>query len=470
MDRAVSTARVGGGTAGRETPHAEPTPQATAPRRVPFNVVDELIHHLDVPAEPWTVQIEVAIDGRLAEDRLRAAVAAALARHPMARARRAPAFPWHTRFVWEIAGSPGNDPVHALDCADEAALAAARACFYSEPIPLDAAPSLRVQLVRRPDGDSLMLKVHHAASDGLGSFRVLLSIARAYAGVPDPVPAVDPLGGRDLGTLAGPAGLQARARRILAFLGGVRTVRARIAPEGEVDLPGFGFHTVALTSVETAALTAGREQGVTVNDLLLAALHLAIARWNDDHGVPCERIAVMTPVNLRPREHWHEMVGNFSSFVTVWTQRADRATPARAVAAVAARTRRLKRSRAAAALVDVLATQPWQPLLVKRALWPLLAHTRGRVLDTAVLSNLGALAEPPTFGLDGGQATALWFSPPVRMPIGVAVGAATVGGRLHLTLRYRHAQFSRQAAGRFANRYVEALRSLGAAGAAIAAA
>jgi NRPS condensation-like uncharacterized protein len=430
-------------------------------RRVPFNVVDELIHHLDAPGEPWTVQVEAETGGRLDEGRLHSAITAALARHPMARARRGSVPAWHRRLVWEIAPQAEHDVLQVVDCADEAALAAARARFYSEPVSLAAAPPLRVQLAREPVGDRLMLSVHHAASDGLGSLRILISIARAYAGVPDPVPDVDPLAIRNLGASLGEEHFADRAKRLLGFFGNVRKPRARVAPDGADHRPGFGFHTVRLPPGETAALTRKRLAGAaTVNDLLLAALHLAIARWNDAHGVPCERIAVMTPVNLRPRERWHEIVGNFSSFVTVSTRAHDRTTPARALAAVAERTGMLKRAQAAAALVDVLATQPWQPLAVKRAAWPLLAYVGNRVIDTAVLSNLGALREAPAFAPDGGRISGLWFSPPVLMPIGLAIGAATLDGRLHLTFRYRHALLSHGAAMRFAIGYVEALRDL----------
>jgi NRPS condensation-like uncharacterized protein len=460
MERGFSTSRQVE-TVGREGPSPPPRPAAGEPPRVPFNVVDELIHHLDVPAEPWTVQIEMRVDGRLDEERLRAAIAAALARHPMARARRAPSLPWHTQLVWEIRAEAERDVLAVLDCPDDDALATARTRFYSQRVSLVLAPPLRVQLVRHPAGDLLMLSVSHAASDGLGSFRVLVSIVRAYVGAPDVVPDVDPLGVRDVRALLGADGLPARVRRLLAFLAGVRKVRARIAPEGHTDRPGFGFHTVRLPPGETAALVGARAAGATVNDLLLAALHLAIARWNGEHGAPCGRIAIMTPVNLRPRERWHEIVGNFSSFVTVSTRPEDRTTPAGAVAAVAARTRRFKRSGAAAALIEILATQPWHPLLVKRTLWPLLSYTGTRVLDTAVLSNLGVLGDLPAFGADGGRVTELWFSPPARMPLGLAVGAATLGGRLHLTFRYRHLLFGPEAAARFADRYVEALHSLG---------
>ena len=43
------------------------------------------------------------------------------------------------------------------------------------------------------------------------------------------------------------------------------------------------------------------------------------------------------------------------------------------------------------------------------------------------------------------------------MPLGLSMGTATLGGRLHMTYRYRHPQFDRDAARRFAERYEAAL-------------
>src|SRR5215470_5666241 len=144
-----------------------PSPAAAEVRRVPFNVVDELIHHLDSPGEPWTVQVEAETGRRLDEARLGSAIATALARHPMARARRGAVPGWHRQLVWEITPHADHDVLQVADCPDEAALAAARARFYSEPVSLAVAPPLRVQLARQPAGDRVMLSVHHAASDGL---------------------------------------------------------------------------------------------------------------------------------------------------------------------------------------------------------------------------------------------------------------------------------------------------------------
>ncbi len=59
-----------------------------------------------------------------------------------------------------------------------------------------------------------------------------------------------------------------------------------------------------------------------------------------------------------------------------------------------------------------------------------------------------------------GSSTEVWFSPPVRMPLGISVGAVTTAGRLHLVFRHRHTQSSGDAASRFADRYMAELESL----------
>jgi len=49
------------------------------------------------------------------------------------------------------------------------------------------------------------------------------------------------------------------------------------------------------------------------------------------------------------------------------------------------------------------------------------------------------------------------FSPPGRMPLGLSIGAVTIADRLHLTLRYRRAQFGSEAGRSFMTLYRDAL-------------
>ncbi|HEY2724200.1 MAG TPA: hypothetical protein VGI84_05905, partial [Pseudonocardiaceae bacterium] len=77
-------------------------------------------------------------------------------------------------------------------------------------------------------------------------------------------------------------------------------------------------------------------------------------------------------------------------------------------------------------------------------------HVGDRFIDTAMLSNLGRIPDPPTFGEDSARRPPeLWFSPPCDPACSVAIGVATVGDRLNLVTRYRYEQFDPAAAGEF---------------------
>ena len=104
---------------------------ATTQQRVPFSVVDEAVYLLDNEVEPWSIQLEVRVEGTLEEARLRSAVAEALARHPMARARKATSRLAERRFHWEITTQPDLDPLRVVDCSNDDDVAALRADLQS---------------------------------------------------------------------------------------------------------------------------------------------------------------------------------------------------------------------------------------------------------------------------------------------------------------------------------------------------
>ena len=197
--------------------------------------------------------------------------------------------------------------------------------------------------------------------------------------------------------------------------------------------------------------------------MLVAALHLAIGRWNADHGARCRRVGVLVPANLRPREWRHDVVGNFSLPARISTTRRNRRDPSQALDAVVAQTRRKKRSGMGTALIEVVGRARRLPLWAKQAMVAALPLTGNRLVDTAMLSNLGLVTDLPSFpDQDGGpgDVVELWFSPPARMPLGLSVGAATVGGRLFLSFRYRHRLLGPEAADRFVETYLDALAGL----------
>jgi hypothetical protein len=186
---------------------------------------------------------------------------------------------------------------------------------------------------------------------------------------------------------------------------------------------------------------------------------VAIARWNSAHGRPSGLIRITMPVNARPQGQ-AGTAGNLSRLTTVSVPAPSGGWDlAGLVADVAAQTRPAKQqsgpqvdpaSRALAAA--------WWPPAVKRGVLRLALRTAGPLLcDTSLVSNLG-VAGPPRFG--AATVTDMWFSTSAHMPRGLSVGAVTVGGRLHLCLRYRRALFSEPSAARFAGLYAAALGNL----------
>lgn len=438
----------------------------TSAATVPFSVVDEAVHLLDSEAAPWSIQMEVRVAGHLDEGRLRAAFRHALAVHPMARARKAPSGRTEHADRWQIEPGVDVDPLRVVDCPDDGAVARVRQVLQGMAVPLAESPPLRARLARHPGGDLVMLNVNHAAMDAFGALGVLRSVARAYADgparPPERIAGPDPIRARDRLLHLVHADGHTRVRRRLALAEKLTDVvmrPARVVPEGPSGKAGYGFHHVSLPAPFTEALVHLDHPG-TVNDVLLAALHLAIAEWNAQRGEDCGRIGVLVPANLRPPEWRYDVAGNFSLPARVLTNRRHRRRPESALRALTAQTRRKKGAGFGTALLEVLGRSHRLPLWAKHAMVMSLPLGGNRLVDTAMLSNLGLVADAPSFGADAGPTVEAWFSPPARMPLGLTVGAVTVDGRLHLSFRYRHRLFDARAAGLFADGFLAQLTAI----------
>ena len=423
------------------------------PVRLAFCALDEASYHLDSASAPWSVHLEIRVTGSVVEDRLRHAVGVALANHPRARARLST--DRRGRGAWEITPRPDVDPLDVVVCSDDDALQDGRARMQSLAVPLVTSPPLRIRLARHRNGDVVMLNVHHAAGDGIAALCLLRSIARAYAGRPDLVPQTPP----EQVQIPAPSGRWGRLRALVGELRQAVPRAVHLVPIGGEDCPGYRLHHLVLDTAQTAALAAKAKAGTTVNDLLLAGLHLALESWNCGHGGAAGRLSVLMPVNLRPKASGHEVFGNFTFMVPVVTRPADRAEPAVTVEAVCRRTRRIKQQRTPAAAVRLLDVLQHLPLPAKQSIARLAASER--VIPTAILSNLGRVDEDLDFGPEL-RAGEVWFSPPARMPMGLAVGALTAAGRLHLVFRYRHPLFGPAEIAGFAGSYRAALDHLAA--------
>ena len=396
---------------------------------------------LDPEVGAWSLHIETPVPNGLDLPRLRRALAATC--------------------------GPCDDPelLRSIDCADDANLDQIRADLQGVAVAPDDCPPLRAVMVHRPGGDVLMMNLNHAASDGAGALRVLRSVSDAYSGrrTDDPheflslqeLP-VRPAVGRASAFVVRYSAVVERLRDVLAR-------PAQLVADGATDHPGYGFHLLQMSVEDTRGIVR-RDRPGTSRNLMLAALHLAIGEWNLAHGAPGGRVGVLVATDLRPAEWEDEPIANFTVTARVSTSRRHRAAPATAVEAVRAQKTRNKRTRTGTALLAGLERSGLLALWAKQSLIVLAPTTQNQMVDTALLADLGWVDDLAGFDASGAALESVWFSPPARTPRCVCIGAVTVAGRLHLTLRYPHRVLGADAAQRFGEMYLQQLKNVAAVG------
>ncbi|MEU7042561.1 condensation protein [Streptomyces varsoviensis] len=429
-------------------------------RRVPFPTVDEIARHLQ-DEEPETVHIEVHLPGRPDPARLRAAFHGALLRHPRVLVRQAPSAWWRRRYEWELTGGPDVDPV-AFPAPGPDALVRARERALAGCPPLSASPPVRLEVVMGASdgGCVLLLAINHTALDGPSCLRVLATAAELY-------------GGRD----NSPPRAEAKAQRYAkpAADGRGRGRPVRVAASTAAPAGGNGMLLVELPVPNRPSRGTGDTVPYTVNDQLLVATRLMVARWNLLHSAPTRPVRITMPMDDRP--HGGGMpIGNGTRLVDVGfgagerldeaaltAERPDPAAVARLLRRTATRTRTLKSSCGPQLGLGVaVLTAPVLPVGVRAAVTRGLRRAAAPWTSTTLLSNVGRVPYPLDFG-DAGRAGAVWLSAPARTPRGLTVTTASTGGRLHVALRWSRALLDDAAGARLAELFTRALDATSAA-------
>jgi NRPS condensation-like uncharacterized protein len=429
-----------------------------------FALADEMTCYYDRPAEPANVHLEVRVPGSLDPEAIRAGIAEVLGAHPRIMARRLPGR-WRRGYRWEYPVPAAADPVVFAGYAGEDDLDGARDAFLSVSPPLSEAPPVRFMHARGPAGDCLILNAHHAAFDGLSCLRLAREVAAAYrpqapgaaasaAAAPNahvPAPAVP------ASEAQWRSGVGALLTRGPARLG---TTRIAAGSGGAAGRPGYGAH---LVTWEGVALTdAVRSTGVSVNDLLIAALMVTVSDWNGTRGVGRGGragpglIKITMPVGDKEQAGPGGRWANLSRLTTVAARISAGALPPDVLAGVARQTTAAKAANGPQLDLAsrVLAAVPL-PVTVKHALLRSALLVAGPLIcDTSLVSNLGQVGDL-MFG--GAPASQAWFSTSAHMPRGLSLGAVTSGGALRLAFRYRRALMSGQDAAEFAGMYTKAL-------------
>ncbi|GGT07336.1 condensation protein [Streptomyces chromofuscus] len=393
--------------------------------RIPFPVVDEVARHCLQDEEPETVHIEVHLPGPLDPPRLCTAFTEALRHHPRILMREAPG-PWYRRrYEWELTEGPDVEVV-GFPLPGRDALRDARTRALTQAPPLALSPPVRLDVVSTPGppgtGSVLLLTINHTALDGPACLRVVATAAELY-------------GGRDNSPAAPPL-RTARPEPPTGTTPSTWSRPARVAPGTPDPSPGNG-----LIVSDLAVPHRPRGAPYTVNDQLMVATALTLARWNREHGGASPRpVRITMPVDDRPRDTTMP-IGNGTRLVEVPFAPGELAGHDRDMPALlhrtAVRTRALKSlprpqlGHGAAFLTAPVLPVPWRAALTRG-----LRRAAAPWTSTTLLSNIGRNPYPLDFGAEAGRAHAVWFSAPARMPRGLTFTTASTAGRLHLALRW----------------------------------
>lgn len=428
------------------------------PETIPFTPLEEMTHHLDRKFEAWNMQGEIESTGTVDVDRLEEAVVTAMDYHPLAGARRRPSNLTDSRYEWVLPDDPEPPEIEVVD-SDEVDLQAARNRLYTRKFDLTEESPFRVLIYRGggiDGGDHVLQSTSHVAGDGIGTLRFSNAVWTAYNG---DTPIRDPVSLRESRSFLQDIEPSRVADAVEAMDSLARRARqsvaspTEIAPDGGSDRDGWGYARRFIDPGLTARLVSERPDGISVNDVLMAALHLAIDDWNGDHGKARGRQSVLMPVNLRPDDWFRQVMAMYSMFESIRTGRGDRRDPAETIETISRRTSTVKERNRARALYKAVTLLPDEiPIGLREQLPEIFRGPGRRLADTAILTNLGSIPTYPSVGPETEERP--WFSPPAWRGTPVGLGVATIDGEVNLMARYLLTKFDDDGAARFMDTYV----------------
>lgn len=425
------------------------------------NLVDRLFLRVDgVQSTPSVNLYALTLAGALEHEPLKIAVAAWLAEQPLLRTRVGAG---KTKRVVRSVGDSGA----VLEFFDTAPPevnfpTAAEIAFVRRPLDLVVDPPVRLAVWRHGPLTRLVMNVHHAVVDGVGGYFLLDRLAAHYSAVVNGIPADPPplAPSRRYRDIARALPFRDRVRAVIGMGTGFLEIlgpAGACTTFGTKTLPSrgeFAWRECALPPERVAAMKAwARAHGGTLNSLLLAATAVAgAATWPDRDG---RRVRVMIPVSLRlgptvdATNRVAEMPVNIPRAACV-----DLASAFEVAKAADVRDR--------GAAFAAIARHGLASFLPPGPVRKTLARSLDRPVNhamTYVFSNTGVLDPQPR---DFGPVVVLGAAgmPPLTMPPGLGIVAATTRGRLTLTLAYLEPAFAAQEIETFETALVAILQEL----------
>ena len=401
----------------------------------------------DRPAYPMTGVFRLRFSGFLDRAAFEAAVAEAVRRHPLLRAtvqrtsRNRPTWvehpDWHPAVQWRSETNPYSfPPAGYIDLTQE--------------------PGTRFWVVHRDDGDDVIAQVHHACADALGMTQVLEDLLIGYAGEWEPEKQV-PLPELDVRRLRerGAPGLttwrflRTAHQQAVGLLGAreflLRRPTPLVPPMGAIDeaLPPPLFPTPLVGQFDSAEtgriLAAAKSRKVTVNDLLVRDLFLAVGTWRKKWHLGSDRdwLRFSIPINLRTAADAQMPMANSVSSVFLDRQGSDFSDADRLLDGIHEQMELIKRLRLQYTFILSLGVSRWLPGGIARG------TQADRCPLTSWMSNLGNVFSQTPLPRRGDRVVAgnvvlesVDYVIPLRPHVHAAFCVYTYAGRLRILMHF----------------------------------
>ncbi len=415
---------------------------------MPLAPFEHLMLADDSPEHPMSFFIQLKFQGRFDRPQLNTALKKALTLHPLLNSWiHGSAKDSTSRITWIEASSP-TPTIDWNDANVPIRFAIGRW------LDLRSETGIRLWLRESEKTTTLMLQIHHSCCDGIGALSFIHTLLMAYH-LPHTSASTSALE-----EMTDPRLLHDRNQSCASWRQVLRTAwhaifrvsqyaktqpvplatpRALPADNSAGDLfPRFQTFTFGEAETEQLRVTA-KQQGVSLNDLLLRDLFLILDQWNRRHSLDhrSQAIRVCVPINLRQSADCRMSAANVVSLSFLDRDANQLADPIGLLDNLHAQTKQTKRSR------KFLVFLPAVKLL---GMFPGRLYARMKrthCLTSAVLSNLGILwTGSPLLGLDRRLASggltleSIEAVVPLRPLTHAAFFALNYGGKLSLTISH----------------------------------
>ena len=349
----------------------------------------------DLPGYPKSFVLELMTAGEVDKEAFDRGLVQAVSRHPLftalvkRRIWRRPKWIHAPAVVPQVIWSKLGEPIEILP---------------DEGIDLSKEVGVRFYIQVGGGRSRIIVLMHHCCCDGIGAIQFLSDVFTGYARhyTPDAVdlpdfPHIEPkrLLRRGRFEIHRQRGRQRRQFRRMARRRIMRLLFSSVAPLAvpSCSAPGRG-ERITFPGILTQTLEKwvyndlrrlSRQRGVTVNDLLIRELFLAMRHWNRKYapGGGRKRLAVMVPTNLRTHEEDGMPAANAVS-LTWSNHHVDECDePDRLLQSIHDEYEFMKNTRFSALLIKSLRRLRWIPGF----LGGMARH--GKIFSTAVFSNIG---------------------------------------------------------------------------------